>query len=105
MSRLQEVKKVTKEWLSENINILKQENISLEVLIDNENCLRILLETKDKMGEILVEEPRFAPYKNFKFEIAQIIDNQAQIVNAWYDNENTNIEDYKVILDNGMVLM
>ncbi len=38
MSRLQEVKKVTKEWLSENINILKQENISLEVLIDNENC-------------------------------------------------------------------
>ena len=65
MSRLQEVKKVTKEWLSENINILKQENISLEVLIDN----------------------------------------QAQIVNAWYDNENTNIEDYKVILDNGMVLM
>ena len=73
MSRLQEVKKVTKEWLSENINILKQENISLEVLIDNENCLRILLETKDKMGEILVEEP--------------------------------SIEDYKVILDNGMVLM
>ena len=105
MSRLQEVKKVTKEWLSENINILKQENISLEVLIDNENCLRILLETKDKMGEILVEEPSSAPYKNFKFEIAQIIDNQAQIVNAWYDNENTNIEDYKVILDNGMVLM
>ena len=105
MSRLQEVKKVTKEWLSENINILKQENISLEVLIDNENCLRILLETKDKMGEILVEEPIFDPYKNFKFEIAQIIDNQAQIVNAWYDNENTNIEDYKVILDNGMVLM
>ena len=42
---------------------------------------------------------------NFKFEIAQIIDNQAQIVNAWYDNENTNIEDYKVILDTGMVLM
>jgi len=105
MSRLQEVKKVTKEWLSENINILKQENISLEVLIDNENCLRILLETKDKMGEILVEEPSFAPYKNFKFEIAQIIDNQAQIVNAWYDNENTHIEDYKLILDNGMVLM
>ena len=105
MSRLQEVKKVTKEWLSENIDILKEENISLEVLIDNENCLRILLETKDKMGEILVEEPGFAPYKNFKFEIAQIIDNRAQIVNAWYDNENTNIEDYKVILDTGMVLM
>ena len=55
--------------------------------------------------EILVEEPSFAPYKNFKFEIAQIIDNRAQIVNAWYDNENTNIEDYKVILDTGMVLM
>ena len=105
MSRLQEVKKVTKEWLSENIDILKEENISLEVLIDNENCLRILLETTDKMGEILVEEPSFAPYKNFKFEIAQIIDNRAQIVNAWYDNENTNIEDYKVILDTGMVLM
>ncbi len=105
MSRLQEVKKVTKEWLSENIDILKEENISLEVLIDNENCLRILLETKDKMGEILVEESSFAPYKNFKFEIAQIIDNRAQIVNAWYDNENTNIEDYKVILDTGMVLM
>ena len=48
MSRLQEVKKVTKEWLSENIDILKEENISLEVLIDNENCLRILLETKEK---------------------------------------------------------
>ena len=65
MSRLQEVKKVTKEWLSENIDIPKEENISLEVLIDN----------------------------------------RAQIVNAWYDNENTNIEDYKVILDTGMVLM
>lgn len=102
MNKIQAIKQETKDWLSKNIDLLKQEAINIEILIDSENCLRILLDSDDKMGEFLIEEPDFAPYKNFKFEIAQIVDGRAQIIKAWYDNESTNIEDYKVILNSGM---
>ena len=102
MDKIQKIKRVVKEWLIENRYILDESSIELETLIDNEQCFRIILESADKMGEILVEDASFAPYRYFKLEIAQIIDNRAQIVNAWYDTENTDDDYYQLALKSGI---
>lgn len=102
MDKIQKIKRVVKEWLIENRYILDESSIELETLIDNEQCFRIILESADKMGEILVEDASFAPYRYFKLEIAQIIDNRAQIVNAWYDTENTDDDYYQSALKSGI---
>lgn len=102
MEKIQKIKRIVKEWLIENRHILDESSINLEILIDTEQCFRIILESADKMGEIIVEDARFAPYRYFKLEIAQIIDDRAQIVNAWYDTENTDDDYYQSALKNGI---
>lgn len=105
MSRLKAIKKETNDWLVENAGRLRQEGIESTVLIDSKDCLRILLENEEKMGEILIEDAEFAPYRHFKFEIAQIIDEKAQITYAWYDNDKTTVEAYRLALANGIEQM
>lgn len=102
MDRIQKIKRIVKEWLLENSHILAESSIDIETLIDNEQCFRLILESADKMGEIIIEDASFAPYRHFKFEIAQIIDNRAQIVKAWYDTENTDYDYYQSALKNGI---
>lgn len=102
MDRIQKIKRTVKEWLLENSHILAESSIGIETLIDNEQCFRLILESADKMGEIIVEDASFAPYRYFKFEIAQIIDNRAQIVKAWYDTENTDYDYYQSALKSGI---
>lgn len=38
-------------------------------------------------------------------EIAQIMDEKAQIIYAWYDNDKTTVEAYRIALANGFEQM
>lgn len=69
---------------------------------DNEDYLRIILETTDRMGEIVVENAGFAPYRFFKIEVAQIVEDRAEIVMAWYDEDSTGDDAYREALKNGV---
>lgn len=91
-----------KNWLENNKKILTQLNIDYSILINNSEVFLLNLETDEKMGEILVEEASFAPYRFIKFEIAQIIDGQARIVFAWYDDELTTEIDIEDALNDGI---
>lgn len=74
MDRIQRVKTIVREWLLEHSDVLVAQGVQTEMVVDNEDYLRIILETTDRMGEIVVEDASFAPYRFFKFEISQIVD-------------------------------
>ena len=74
MDRIQKVKTIVREWLLEHSDVLVEQGVQTEMVADNEDYLRIILETMDRMGEIIVEDAGFAPYRFFKFEVAQIVD-------------------------------
>ena len=102
MDRMQRVKTIVREWLLENSDVLDAQGVQMEMVADNEDYLRILLETTDRMGEIIVEDAGFAPYRFFKIEVAQIIDERAEIVMAWYDKDGTDDDAYREALKNGV---
>ena len=49
-----------------------------------------------------MEDTGFAPYRFFKIEVAQIVDDRAEIVMAWYDKDGTGDEAYREALKNGV---
>ena len=49
-----------------------------------------------------MEDTGFAPYRFFKIEVAQIVDDWAEIVMAWYDKEGTGDDAYREALNNGV---
>ena len=102
MDRIQRLKTIVREWLLENSEGLDAHGVQTEMVLDNENYLRIILETEDRMGEIVVEDAGFAPYTFFKIEVAQIIDDRAEIVMAWYDKDGTDDDAYREALKNGV---
>ena len=102
MDRIQRLKTIVREWLFENSDVLDAHGIQMEMVADNEDYLRIILETEDRMGEIIVEDASFAPYRFFKIEVAQIIDDRAEIVMAWYDKDTTGDDAYREALKNGV---
>ena len=102
MDRLQRVKTILREWLLEHSDVLAAQGVQTEMVADNEDYLRIILETMDRMGEIVVEDAGFAPYRFFKFEVAQIVDDRAEIVMAWYDKDTTDADEYREALKNGV---
>lgn len=102
MDRIQRVKTIVREWLLEHSDVLFTQGVQTETVADNEGCLKIILETTDRMGEIIVEDAGFAPYRSFKIEVAQIVDDRAEIVMAWYDKDGTGDDAYREALKNGV---
>ena len=102
MDRIQRVKTIVREWLLEHSDVLVAQGVQTEMVADNEDYLRIILETTDRMGEVVVEDAGFAPYRFFKFEVAQIVDERTEIVMAWYDKDATGADEYREALKNGV---
>lgn len=102
MDRIQRVKTIAREWLLEHSDVLAAQGVQTEMVADNEDYLRIILETTDRMGEIVVEDASFAPYRSFKIEVAQIVEDRAEIVMAWYDKDTTDDDAYRKALKNGV---
>ena len=102
IDRIQRVKTIVREWLLEYSDVLVEQGVQTEMVADNEDYLRIILETEDRMGEIVVENAGFAPYNFFKIEVAQIVDDRAEIIMAWYDKDGTGDDAYREALKNGV---
>ena len=102
MDRIQRVKTIVRNWLLENSYVLDAHGVQTEMVSDNEDYLRIILETEDRMGEIVVEDAGFAPYRSFKIEVAQIVEDRAETVMAWYAKDTTGDDEYREALKNGV---
>lgn len=88
-----EVRGAISKWLKDNNEKFKNKNILLEVLKDDENCLRVELNFGELLAEILVEEPDFAPYRYVSFQAVGIVNGVPDLMYFWYDEEKTSVED------------
>ena len=75
MDRIQRLKTIVREWLLENSDGLDAHGVQMEMVADNADYLRIILETEDRMGEIVM---------------------------AWYDKDATGDGEYREALKNGV---
>ena len=75
MDRIQRLKTIVREWLLENSDGLDAHGVQMEMVADNEDYLRIILETEDRMGEIVVEDASFAPYSPLKSKLRRLLMN------------------------------
>jgi len=94
-----EVRETVAQWIKSNEERLKDRSIELEILIDNENCLRIELRFKWCLAGIIVEEPDWAPYRYVFFEAWGIAKKGPDFSYFWYDEEETTVEEIIENLD------
>jgi len=64
-------------------NILRNDSKGYRIIVDFDNC----------MGEILVAQPSFAPYRYVSFEIISSISDDFEYVFIWYDCDNDSVDD------------
>ncbi len=88
----------TKNTVTEKLCRYPDKSYKLEVVKDTKNCCRIIIEWKKCMGELLVDNPDFAPYRYVSFNIAAVdsTDTDADsVVYCWLDSEGDSMEDIK----------
>lgn len=88
-----EVREAISKWVKGNNEKFKNKNILLEILKDDDNCLRVELNFGELLAEILVEEPDFAPYRYVSFQAVGIVNGVPDLLYFWYDEEGMRIEE------------
>ena len=84
--------KEVKEWF-ERIN--KEAQLSLlkfEQVINNDKCFKFFFENHSCIGEVIVEQPEFAPYRFVKIEILSSREVDNNPIFTWYDKKNDDCE-------------
>ena len=64
-----------------------------DVLKDTETTYRVIVEFNNCMGEILVTQPYFAPYRFVKIEILSSDCIEDAHIFRWYDSENDSVDE------------
>lgn len=98
----QSVKSFVAKWIDKNKEDIKDKNISISILRDEETGLVVSFENEEVMAELVVEQPDFSPYRFVSFEVAAIEEDRAKIVYSWYDNDNTSQEEIGDSLQRGI---
>jgi hypothetical protein len=86
-----EVREEIYKWLKCSREKFEKNNISIEVLKDNDICLRVELNFGEILAEILVEEPDFAHYRYVFFQAMGMVNGVPNLVHFWCDNEESTI--------------
>ena len=64
----------------------------IDVVTDEEDGYRTILVFENCLGEIVVSQPDFAPYRYVKFEVLSSIDKEFKHVFLWYDCMEDTVE-------------
>ena len=78
--------------LTEELSKYPIESYKQDIIINDNNCFRTIIEWEKCMGELLVEKAEFAPYRYVIFNIFSIITEEITPVFCWYDSENDSLE-------------
>lgn len=87
----QEVINIVKETLSKEL-ALYSDCYSKDVIVDTDKCYRAIIEWSRCMGEIVIEQPDFAPYRYVSFKIQSCIDNDNLSLFCWYDSSDDSLD-------------
>jgi len=74
---------------------------NIEILIDSSDAYRVALQFDNCMGEIIVNQPDFAPYKHVKIEMLSSIDKEIKYIFVWHDNEKDTVEEILLNIKKG----
>ena len=100
-----EVREAISKWLKSNDEKLRNNNISIEILIDEKDCLRVELNFGKFLAEIFVEEPDFAPYRYVSFQCGDIVNDVPVLLHFWYDEDGMGIEEIIENLDKAVTIV
>ena len=87
------VKEVVTQWIKDNEEKFKSNNIVIEIVENNKERLYAILNFGEHMAAIVVAEPDFAPYRFVSFEVAAMENGISVMPYSWYDEEGNTIEE------------
>ena len=67
-------------------------NLTVTVLKNDKTCYRVIIEFKNSMGEIIVSQPDFAPYRFVQIEILSSISDEFKQIYYWGDENEDDLE-------------
>ncbi len=70
-----------------------QENVMFQTLRDDDACLRIELKYESYLGEVIVEEPSFAPYRYVSLQVLGLRNGIPDLIHYWYDQEGMSVKE------------
>ena len=87
------IKEAVTQWLQDNKLKFENRNIVIETVENNEECLYVIINFEECMAAIVVAIPDFAPYRYVSLEAVDIVNDMHKTVYAWYDDDETTIDD------------
>ena len=92
---------ILKETVSKEL-ALHSDFYSQNVIINTENCYRVIIEWTKCMGEIVIEKPVFAPYRYVSFTIQSCTDKENQFLFCWYDSPDDSLDTVRKKITEGI---
>lgn len=101
---IKEIKKIVESWLESNRIKILNNNIDIEINRNEEDLYFIELnKDNDYLVDLKVHLPEFAPYRYISFEIIGMQNNEIPgVIYAWYDDENSALEEIINNLDSSL---
>ena len=67
-------------------------NGNVDILIDDTNCFRAIIDWERCIGEIIVDNPDFAPYRFISFNILASDSEESKSIYYWLDKDGDSID-------------
>ena len=98
------VLKDAKEALFEELSKYPIESYNQDIVINNDCCFRTINEWEKCMGELIVEEPGFAPYRYVNFNILSCTTDEIKAIFSWSDSRNDSLKIIKDKIKEGLLI-
>ncbi len=95
---LKKIVRYVKDYLDNQLERYSDNCYRKDVVLDNDICYRVIIECGDRIAELLVEKPGFAPYRYVSFNVLACVNNEIKNQYCWYDCEDSSIVD----IENGI---
>ncbi len=102
MSDFRDVLQISKVTLEACLLEYPIHSYNKDVLVDTDNCYRVIVEWKNCLGEMLVEQANYAPYRYLTFNILPTDIDEVIPIFAWNDSDTDSLESIKDKIKEGV---
>ena len=99
-----DILKSARETLFEELSRYPIQCYNQDRVINNDCCFRAIIEFEKCIGELIVEEADFAPYRFVSFNILSSIAEDITQIFCWYDSEDDSIETITQKIREGLLI-
>jgi hypothetical protein len=98
MEKFQSVKKHIEKWIKQQTANYNKQGIEVQIKIDNNDIFRVLFTSPLGIGELIINQPDYAPYRFVDFGIVYFDENSEEIF--WYDKSGDTVKTIIEALNN-----